>query len=1049
MRALARRLIGFSAFALVMPAAIAVAQEPFPEGIEGEHYYCPRIDLNPASHGGPLTITLDGVLDDDAWQRATYQHWSQITPARDFTPPEEDLDFSWAAFADSEYLYIGWKVVDENLQVAESSSCGVWEDDSVEVYIDANNDGPDCGGAGASCYQTDDAQFTVGANQVGKFDPVDPDLIEFGGVAGKGSCDFNGAAPEVLRGVCLGLDPSDGPAGWQGEIAIALDTLGNLGDGTPEWHVKPLHGTTIGFSLQENDDDNGASRDHKLIWAAKEVVESAWYNPGAFGKLQFVVAGTPLVAVTRDVPDELTNGGSGTATIVTKPIPGFGTGVVVITETMPPGFTAANPSNGGVLAGDTITWSLGQVTGEITVSYTITAGQDSIDGLFPGKATINGIEIAISGDTSYRGSPTSTKGFIKLWQHLGPLSTGSQDTAFSCSPGPDLALDWIVNADESITETNIMPFPGQLVRPKYLGDGVVPGGSGARSAGLARLGTGGVVDVVTDVFPAWKGGISLTETVDHASKSANGFDADNHLTLSCVYVTVSGPDPIDTAIGVGSDDSIQIFVDDVAVGQVDSCRAWGGGSEEQDVFPFTLTPGEHRVLVKVADGAVSSGFRLRFRKDPNDGAAGGLLPPQIRVSLTSSQSPPPAAVVRSVSAVETPFGEIVDVALNLTTVTASDVVLREVLPESSSAEAISDGGAVAGGTITWDLKAATTKGLTYKLVPSECGRDLQFGLSTWRVGPVEGLVGGTGSVRQTLKNEALGEWKSVDVADAAGATQRLADHAVVSQGAGAGIKSTADEFHFTHIERSGDFDLTARVDCLDGPGRAGLIVRDTLDPFSAEVFFGIERITTDTAVATFRALARAKTEPARAISPVNIAVTDRNVASLPVWMRLRRAGAAISLQRSSNGLDWTELGTRAIGTGTTQVALRDSALFGLVASGEGKGVTQVGFHEVSGPAFAGVAPPKGFRRGDSDANEAIELTDAISLLNYLFTGGVKPVCLDAADFDDNGEADISDAISNLNYQFLGGGPPADPGPFTCGPDKNAEAPELGCDQACP
>ena len=96
-----------------------------------------------------------------------------------------------------------------------------------------------------------------------------------------------------------------------------------------------------------------------------------------------------------------------------------------------------------------------------------------------------------------------------------------------------------------------------------------------------------------------------------------------------------------------------------------------------------------------------------------------------------------------------------------------------------------------------------------------------------------------------------------------------------------------------------------------------------------------------------------------------------------------------------------------------------------------------------------VAPPGGrFRRGDSDANVAIELTDAVSLLNYLFTGGAKPACLDAADFDDSGEADISDAVANLNFQFLGGKSPAEPGPTNCGADPNVENPDLGCDRPC-
>jgi hypothetical protein len=75
-----------------------------------------------------------------------------------------------------------------------------------------------------------------------------------------------------------------------------------------------------------------------------------------------------------------------------------------------------------------------------------------------------------------------------------------------------------------------------------------------------------------------------------------------------------------------------------------------------------------------------------------------------------------------------------------------------------------------------------------------------------------------------------------------------------------------------------------------------------------------------------------------------------------------------------------------------------------------------------------------FRRGDSDANGKLEITDAIRTLGWLFSGGIEPSCLDAADSDDSGRIDISDPIKALNYLFLGSGPPEPPGPDVCGED---------------
>lgn len=75
-----------------------------------------------------------------------------------------------------------------------------------------------------------------------------------------------------------------------------------------------------------------------------------------------------------------------------------------------------------------------------------------------------------------------------------------------------------------------------------------------------------------------------------------------------------------------------------------------------------------------------------------------------------------------------------------------------------------------------------------------------------------------------------------------------------------------------------------------------------------------------------------------------------------------------------------------------------------------------------------------FRRGDASGDGALDLSDGVRILNFLFTGGSAPPCRDAADTDDTGLIDIGDAIAIFNFLFLGGGPPAAPGPNTCGPD---------------
>ena len=84
-----------------------------------------------------------------------------------------------------------------------------------------------------------------------------------------------------------------------------------------------------------------------------------------------------------------------------------------------------------------------------------------------------------------------------------------------------------------------------------------------------------------------------------------------------------------------------------------------------------------------------------------------------------------------------------------------------------------------------------------------------------------------------------------------------------------------------------------------------------------------------------------------------------------------------------------------------------------------------------------------FRRADPDNNGAVQLTDGIYILNFLFLGGAAPICGDAADADDNGAIQLTDGIFILNFLFLGGeGPPA-PG-LDCGEDPTP-GDELGCE----
>lgn len=85
----------------------------------------------------------------------------------------------------------------------------------------------------------------------------------------------------------------------------------------------------------------------------------------------------------------------------------------------------------------------------------------------------------------------------------------------------------------------------------------------------------------------------------------------------------------------------------------------------------------------------------------------------------------------------------------------------------------------------------------------------------------------------------------------------------------------------------------------------------------------------------------------------------------------------------------------------------------------------------------------GFLRGDADGNGAVTIADPLFVLDFAYTGGAEPGCLDAADMDDDGLVNgVADALFGLGGLFSGGPPLPAPGMFDCGIDPTDD--DLGC-----
>ncbi len=77
-------------------------------------------------------------------------------------------------------------------------------------------------------------------------------------------------------------------------------------------------------------------------------------------------------------------------------------------------------------------------------------------------------------------------------------------------------------------------------------------------------------------------------------------------------------------------------------------------------------------------------------------------------------------------------------------------------------------------------------------------------------------------------------------------------------------------------------------------------------------------------------------------------------------------------------------------------------------------------------AEAGFVYASGVQHGDANGDGALDLGDAIYILNYLFKSGPDPCPMEAGDANCDGVVDLGDAVHILNYLFKGGPAPGCP-----------------------
>jgi regulation of enolase protein 1 (concanavalin A-like superfamily) len=159
------------------------------------------------------------------------------------------------------------------------------------------------------------------------------------------------------------------------------------------------------------------------------------------------------------------------------------------------------------------------------------------------------------------------------------------------------------------------------------------------------------------------------------------------------------------------------------------------------------------------------------------------------------------------------------------------------------------------------------------------------------------------------------------------------DYDVVAEGLD--IWGTADSFHFSHKQVTGDFDQIVQIESFTGPdigGKAGLMVRESLNANSRNVFMGAT-----IADQGYRFSQRSSTGGT---------TTNLFKGGTPVypnvWVRLRRQGNVFTGFSSTDGTNWTQ-------RGQTTLSLPTTLFFGLASNSRDAGATAAVEYRSLGP----------------------------------------------------------------------------------------------------
>lgn len=162
------------------------------------------------------------------------------------------------------------------------------------------------------------------------------------------------------------------------------------------------------------------------------------------------------------------------------------------------------------------------------------------------------------------------------------------------------------------------------------------------------------------------------------------------------------------------------------------------------------------------------------------------------------------------------------------------------------------------------------------------------------------------------KSAPLKKFKQTDIGNPAIAgSSTIQDNALKIIAGGADVWGVKDEFHFSYLEKKGDFDLMARIESLTSPHmytKAGLMAREELTDNCRHIFFQVfpnnKPRNKNNGGYEFQ-YRQVKAGDMKAIYPATATGIPKFPVNYPnTWIRLKRVGNDFTGLYSSDGKTW-------------------------------------------------------------------------------------------------------------------------------------------------